>query len=423
MHCSTRLITRLFAAALVAVASQAEAKTSLQALVDATPPGGELRLPAGRYDGPVVVDKAILIDGAGRVSIDGGGHGSVITLETDGATLRGLRIVNSGENHDGIDAGVRVRGNGNVIEDNVIEDCLFGVDLGQSNANDVRRNRIRSKPFELGLRGDGVRLWYSRENRIVENEISHVRDMVVWYSANNLIARNRVTGGRYALHFMYSEHNRVEENHYQDSMVGVFLMYSDGVELRRNFIARAKGATGMGIGFKESSNVLVEGNTIIDCAKAIYLDISPYEPDSDNRFLGNRIAFNSVGIVFHSDWHGNVFEGNDFESNFTQVAVRGGGGASRHTWRGNRWDDYRGFDRDRDGQGDTPYELYSYADRFWIDRPAAAFFRGSPLFEVIDFLDRLAPFTQPTLVVRDETPRFTLERVGGEVAPPPRWQN
>ena len=41
-----------------------------------------------------------------------------------------------------------------------------------------------------------------------------------------------------------------------------------------------------------------------------------------------------------------------------------------------------------------------------MDLPNAAFFRGSPLFEVIDFLDRLAPFSEPTLVVRAETPRF-----------------
>ena len=35
-----------------------------------------------------------------------------------------------------------------------------------------------------------------------------------------------------------------------------------------------------------------------------------------------------------------------------------------------------------------------------------ALFRGSPLFEAIDFLDRLAPFSDPTLVLTDETPRF-----------------
>jgi len=207
---------------------------------------------------------------------------------------------------------------------------------------------------------------------------------------------------------VYSEANRVEENDYRGNMVGVFLMYSDGVEIRGNRITGALGATGMGIGFKETSNVVLEDNAIVYCAKGIYLDVSPYQPDTTNRFLRNRIAYNGVGVEFHSDWHGNVFEDNDFSGNFTQVSVRGGGSASQNRWAGNRWDDYVGFDRDGDGHGDTPYDLYSYADRIWQEIPPAAFFRGSLLFEVIDFLDRLAPFSAPTMVLRDELPLFSV---------------
>lgn len=381
---------------------------SLQDLVDATPVGGVLRPPAGRYEGSIKISRAITIDGRGEVVLDGEGTGSVITVRGSNVTLRGLDIRGSGENHDTLDSGISVHGHHNVIEDNTIEDCLFGIDLGQSNYNVIQRNTIGSKPLDLGVKGDGVRLWYSRNNKILHNKIHDVRDVVVWYSADNLIAHNEVTGGRYALHFMYSKRNFVEDNRYVGNMVGVFLMYSDGVELRRNEIAQGVGATSMGIGFKESSNVVLEDNAILRCATGIYLDISPYEPDTNNFFRRNRIAFNSVGVLFHSDWHSNVFESNDFEDNFTQVAVRGGGGATRHRWHGNRWADYRGFDRNDDGTGDKPYELFAYADRFWIDRPHAAFFRGSPLFEVIDMLDRLAPFSEPTLVVRDDSPRFVL---------------
>jgi nitrous oxidase accessory protein len=378
----------------------------LQALVDATAPGQVLRPPPGSYAGPIVIRTPIVLDGGGRVRVDAQGEGTVIRIETDGAEVRGLHLTGSGEIHDRLDAAVQVRGDGNRVLDNVITDCLFGIDLQQSNRNRIQGNRIGSKDLELGIRGDAIRLWYSRENEILENEIRDSRDMVVWYSGSNRIARNVVSGGRYALHFMYSEANLVEENHYQGNMVGVFLMYSDGVVLRGNRISGALGATGMGIGFKESSDILVEDNVLIHCAKAIYLDISPYEPDTTNRFLGNRIAYNGIGVVFHSDWQGNVFRDNDFHGNFTQVAVRGGGSAARHLWQGNRWDDYRGFDRDRDGRGDRPYELFSYADRIWQERPEAAFFRGSPLFEAIDFLDRLAPFAEPVMVLRDESPRF-----------------
>ena len=393
---------------LVPVGAAAEAPPSFQEWVDATPAGALLSPPPGVYAGPVEIRRPIRIEGRGEVVIDAGGRGSVVRVLTDGASLSGLRLRGSGENHDTLDAGVQVRGSGNVVEDNVIEDCLFGVDLQQSNRNAIRRNRIRSKPLPMGVKGDAIRLWYSFENEVIGNDISDVRDVVVWYSSDNAITENSVSGSRYALHFMYSQRNRVERNRYHGNMVGVFLMYSDGVEIRNNRITGSIGATGMGIGFKESSNVLVEGNAIVYCSRGIYLDISPYEPDTSNRFLSNQIAYNGVGVSFHSDWHGNIFRGNDFDGNFTQVAVRGGGGANRHLWVGNRWDDYRGFDRDGDGRGDTPYELYAYADRIWMQVPAAAFFRGSPLFEAIDFLDRLAPFAEPTRILRDPEPRFAL---------------
>jgi nitrous oxidase accessory protein len=394
--------------AMLAIASTAGAAApNLQDLIDATAPGETLRLAAGRYEGPVVIDKPIALVGEGDVVVDAGGEGSVIRILTDGASVQGLHLSGSGDNHDHLDAGVQVRGNGNRIEGNVISDCLFGVDLQQSNRNVVRGNRISSKDLPMGVRGDAVRLWYSRENEITDNVISDVRDVVVWYSESNLIARNSVARSRYALHFMYSKKNLVEGNHYSENMVGVFMMYSDGVELRNNRIIHGQGATAMGIGFKESSNVLVSGNTIMDCAKAIYLDISPYEPDTTNRFLGNHIGYNGVGILFHSDWHGNVFRANDFTGNFTQVAVRGGGSAARHVWSENHWGDYEGFDRNGDGVGDSPYELYAYADRLWVDVPPLAFFRGSPLFEAIDFLERLAPFTHPTLILRDELPNLS----------------
>jgi nitrous oxidase accessory protein len=81
----------------------------------------------------------------------------------------------------------------------------------------------------------------------------------------------------------------------------------------------------------------------------------------------------------------------------------------RNDWTGNHWDDYQGFDRDADGIGDTPHEVRAYSDRLWMHTPAAEFFRGAPVLEAIDFLQRLAPFSEPVLVLRDEQPKF--ERV------------
>jgi nitrous oxidase accessory protein len=394
----------------------AEDYPPLQPLIDATPEGETLIPPPGVYAGPVVIERPINLDGQHQVSIDNGGKGSVIILQTDGATVRNLHLTNSGESHNDLDAGVQVRGRFNVIKDNTIDNCLFGVDLQQSDHNVVRRNRISSKPFELGQRGDAVRLWYSFHNKITDNEISNVRDTVVWYSADNTIARNTASDSRYSLHFMYSRRNLVEANRYYNNAVGIFLMYSDGVEIRNNHIAHATGPTGVGIGLKETSELTVEDNEILYCASGLYIDVSPFQPDTTNRFNGNLIAYNGIGIRFLNDWTGNVFQQNQFVDNLTQIAVTGGKTANRNVWAGNYWSDYEGFDQNEDGTGDAPYELYAYADRLWQDEPYAQFFKGSPMLEVLDFLERLAPFSAPDMLVRDEQPSMdTITRVAETV--------
>jgi len=381
----------------------------LQDLVDKSEPNSTLIPPPGAYAGPVTLDFPLTIDGQGKVTIDAGGKGSVIYVDTDGAVLKNLHLTNSGESHNDIDAGVQVRGNFNVIKDNVIDNCLFGIDLQESKFNIIRRNHISSKPVELGVRGDSVRLWYSFNNKITDNVIRDSRDMVVWYSADNVIARNDSRNGRYSLHFMYSKYNDVDSNHYENNSVGIFLMYSDSVVVRNNYIAYANGPTGMGIGFKESSDVDISNNRIMYCATGMYIDISPYDPDATNRIHDNVVAFTSIGINFLNDWKGNIFERNSFKGNQTQIAVSGGKTASRNVWKGNYWDDYEGFDLDNDGIGDSAYELYSYADRIWMDVPVARFFQGTPVMAVLDFLERLAPFSSPDMLVKDEQPLMSAE--------------
>jgi nitrous oxidase accessory protein len=393
---------------LIPTSTQA-AYPPLQPLVDAAEAGSVLTPEPGIYAGPVLVDKPLTIDGRNQVTIDGGGQGTVVLLDTDGATLQNLRLTNSGSSHNDLDSGVQVRGKFNVIKDNRIDDALFGVDLQQSENNIVRRNHISSKPVELGVRGDAIRLWYSFNNQVTDNIIRDARDTVVWYSRDNLIARNDARGGRYSLHFMYSQTNHVEGNHYEDNTVGIFLMYSDGITVRNNLIANASGTTGIGIGFKETSDVTIEGNRILYCAEGMYLDVSPYQPGSINVFRDNLIAYNGIGVRFINDWQGNLFTGNRFKGNTTQVVVEGGKTANRNQWDGNYWDDYEGFDRDADGIGDTPHVIHAFADRLWMDVPPAQFFKGSPMLEVIDFLERLAPLTTPDLLVRDERPLWSAD--------------
>ncbi|HRD89531.1 MAG TPA: nitrous oxide reductase family maturation protein NosD [Accumulibacter sp.] len=382
----------------------------LQELVNAAPAGSVLKPPAGVYSGPLVVDKPLTIDGGGAVTIDGGGKGTVAVLAASDSVLRGLRLVNSGSSHDSDDACLNVRGDRNRIENLQIDDCLFGIDLKKANDNVLRGNRIRSKPFDLGTRGDSLRLWYSHRNLIADNLIEDARDMVAWYSNDNRYVDNTARRSRYSIHFMFASNNLVEGNRFHDNAVGVYVMYSGGGAIRNNLFSRANGPTGMAVGFKEASDVLVEGNEIIYCAIGVGLDMSPFEPDSTISIRANRIAYNGVGISFLADKEGTVVEGNTFEGNLSQVAMGDAGSARNNVWRGNYWDDYQGFDRDRDGRGDRPHELYAYADQLWMAVPYARFFRNAPVMEMLDFLERLAPFSAPVLLLRDQQPVFDKSR-------------
>lgn len=375
---------------------------ALQDMIDAAPDGAEITPPAGVYVEQLVIDRPIVLDGRNGVVIDGGEIGTVVTIETNGATMRNLTVRNSGRLHNKVNAGLRIKGDFNVIKDVRIENALFGIDMTQASNNVLRRNYVGSKDMPLEMRGDSVRIWYSNDNVFEKNIVEDSRDFVIWYSEGNMIRDNIVRRGRYGIHFMYAHENFVVGNTVEDCVVGVFLMYANDVKVTDNQILRSWGASGTGIGFKETSGALIARNDLIGNATGIYLDPSPWDPDKINTFEDNVIAYNGIGVEFHTDWKGNHFDRNAFVSNFTQVSVRGGGTALRESWNGNFWDDYAGFDKDGDAVGDVPYEVYNYADRIWMERPYASFFRGGLALGALDFVERLAPFSEPKLLVREQ---------------------
>jgi nitrous oxidase accessory protein len=382
----------------------APAARPLQPLIDATAPGGTLRLAAGAYAGPAVIDKTMVLDGGGAATLDGAGQGTVLTVRARGAIVRGLRIVGSGDLHDRLDAGVLIEGDDNLVEDNRIEDVLFGVVMSRADGNRVRGNRIRSRHDNPAERGDAVRLWYSRFNRIEGNDIARARDIALANAAHNRIVGNRIRDGRTGLHMIFSPRTLVEGNELSGNTGGIFALNSDGLVVRGNRILHAMSASGAAIGLKETDAALILGNEIVHCAVGILAD-SPVHPVNRITVVGNRIAHTITGITFYGEKGGHIVRDNRFEHNLAHAVLYGSGDPLANDWLGNDWDDYEGFDRDGDGVGDTPYEVYAFADRIWIENPQATFFRKAPAMELLDILERLAPFASPALILRDAAPR------------------
>jgi len=384
----------------------------LQDAIDAAPSGSILKLPAGVYKGSIVINKPITIVGKEEgVVIDGEGNGTVITAKGSFITLKNLKIIGSGERHDTLDAAIKmVEGSQCEISDCVIEDCLFGIDLQMIKNSIISNNFITSKDIDLGLRGDGLRLWYSNDNIVTKNALVKSRDMVIWYSHGNKIVNNSGEYGRYSLHFMYAGKNLVKNNHYQFNSVGIFFMYSKDTTAEGNVVKSSLGATGMGIGLKDVSNFVLRNNTVLYNAQGIYIDRSPFEPDTHNWIEDNKIIYNSEALHFHSLSENNILKNNTIMGNIEDIVNDSRGSKTNdNEIVGNYWDKYEGFDANGDNIGDTPHRVYQYADQLWVYNKDVKFFYASPVISLLNFLAKLAPFSKPLFLLEDNEPKVKIE--------------
>jgi nitrous oxidase accessory protein len=399
---------------LFAAAAKAEPR-ALQPLIDATPPGATLELDAATYRGPARITRPLVLDGARRATLVGDGRSTVLAVAADGVTLRGLRITGSGDSQDRADAGLLLQGRGHLVEDNVFDDVLFGIHLQGVERSVVRRNRVRGKALAPGLRGDALRLWNSRHNRIEDNAFSRGRDLTLINSPDNRLERNRFDDGRYGLHVVFSPRLHAEGNRLEHTGTGIVVLYSPQLVLRANHVAHALTDGGAGIVLKDSDDSVVEGNEVLHCAVGMKLD-TPVEGRARLEVRGNHFAHNIVGLFFYGEAGSGNFSGNRFVANLTTVAISAPGAGSGHRWLANEWDEYQGLDFDRDRHGDTAHEVLLYADRIWMERPMTTFFRNSPALELLDFLERLAPFSSPVRVLVDPRPRIAHTPPPKEIA-------
>ena len=379
----------------------------LQEAIDNAKEGAILKLSAGVYEGNIIINKPISIIGKeDGVIIKGDGKGTVVQILSSYVTFKNITVINIGSRHELLDTGILIKEVKHIeVSNNRVVDCLFGIDMQIVTNSIVTHNYIQSKDADLGLRGDGLRVWYSNDNIVSNNELYKSRDMVVWYSHGNKIENNKGTYGRYSLHFMHAGKNIVRGNVYEMNSVGIFFMFSRDSIIENNIIKSSLGTTGMGIGLKEVDDFIIRNNTVIYNARGFYIDRSPYEPGSSNLFEGNNILYNTEAMRFHATNTNNQILSNKFLGNIEDVVNDTPGSKTyKNNFSNNQWDNYEGFDRDNNGIGDTPHKVYQYADKLWLYNPSLKYFYGSPVISLLNFLAKLAPFSEPRFLLEDKKP-------------------
>ena len=379
----------------------------LQEAIDNASEGSIITLSKGEYHGNIVINKALVIDGIDKkAKIIGDGKGSVISIKKSNVVIKNLSIENSGFSVEKIDSAIHAKEVNNItIENNHISDSLFGINFEQVNRSKIVDNFITSKDLELGIRGDGIRLWNSHDNQLFANRLYKSRDFVLWYSSGNNIENNYGSYNRYSLHFMYAGRNMVRNNFFEYNSVGIFFMYSSGTIAIGNTVKNSLGAFGVGIGMKDSSDFTLLENNLIYNPRGLYLDQSPYHPRTVNVFERNNILYNSSGVQFQVSRERSIFKENVIKGNIEPVVSdTPRNNLDINDWSGNYWDMYEGFDKNGDGYGDISYKYYVYVDKLWFYNLNVKFFYGSVIMDLLNFLAKFIPFSEPELLAVDNKP-------------------
>lgn len=405
----------------------------LQAVLDAASAGDVVALEKGKHKGPVSIGKALTLEGKPGALIVGNGKGSVITIESADAVVRGLGVRGSGTDMEAMDAGVFVTKTARraVVEDNTIEGNLYGIYLHGAQDAVARANRIIGiREGRMNEAGNGVSVWNAPGAKVIANDISFGRDGIFAVtSKHNVFSGNRFRNVRFAIHYMYTNDSEISGNVSTGNAVGYAIMYSSRLKITGNL---SDGDRDHGLLLNYANGSEISGNVVRgraqsperwktagrqggdhgvpaagepDAAPIAAARIGPEKcvfiyNANKNRFADNLFEGCAIGIHFTAGSERNSMSGNAFIRNRNQVKYVG----TRYLdWsdggRGNYWSDNPAFDLNGDGVGDNAYRPNDLVDRVLWTAPQAKVLVNSPAVQVIRWAQSQFPALLPGGVV------------------------
>jgi nitrous oxidase accessory protein len=384
------LLTIVSSVTAAATVHEVPAGGSIAAVLETVAPGDTVHLAGATYRENIVIDVPVVLSGAPGAEIRGGFEGNVVHITAPGTVIEGLHIAEAGPHLTKDMACILIEADDVTIRNCTVTESLHGVYVKAGNRTTIADSTIEGRLDLIESdRGNGIHLWNSSDNHILDNEIFNVRDGIYFsFADSTVIERNHIHHVRYGLHYMYSNNNSFYDNLFEKNVAGAALMYSEDIIFARNTFARCRGFRAYGILFQSMSRVGATSNLIIDNSRGIFMN----NADS-NTFENNDVVDNDLAVQLNGGCDNNLFARNNFINNLSELLLDVSDAETR--WAdgvgGNHWSGYRGYDLDGNGVGDLPFPIQNVFQIMETKVPEVRFYLLSPAANVLKAAEHALP--------------------------------
>jgi len=289
--------------------------STIQAALAVAGPGDTIRVAADHVaneNSLVITQNGLTLQGENKDTtiIDGGNSGNrVIIVEADNVVISGFTIRNAGTSYGAFGTFLNYSKNA-YLTNNIFSGCSFLV-----RADHCTNVTVTSSTFLDGTFSQGAAM--------------------------------------YAIH---CQTGLIESNTFNGNYVGAFVVFSTGFIIRNNSFSSCiyHGAT-----ISHSAGNWVVKNTFTFNDASIVIK---YSESVDNTVIGNTVSNSNEGLSLQYTVSNNIIHHNNFinnvqQVNFTDSLLSNVWSTSLPIAEGNYWSNYAGIDANKDGIGDSAYNV------------------------------------------------------------------
>lgn len=373
---------------------------SIQSAINQAAAGDTILVEKGVYlEKGLLIGKPLFLKGLNMPVLDGEHKYEIVSIKSDGVTLEGFDLRNSGVSGWNDIAGIKIYDAKNVvIRSNRLENTFFGIYCQNAAHCTIINNSLHSNAADEIESGNGIHCWKCDSMEIINNTITGHRDGIYFeFVTHSLIEHNNSFNNvRYGLHFMFSHNDTYKNNVFNNNGSGVSVMFSHGVNMLGNTFEGSRGGSAYGILMKEITDSHAEANHFSNNTCGIYMEGTTRIMVTGNTFDGNGWA-----MKIQASCSDNTITGNNFKGNTFDVATNGSLVLSRFSR--NYWDKYEGYDLNRDGIGDIPYRPVSLYSMIAERNPTTMMLFRSFIVSLLDKAEKIIPSMTP-VDMKDDTP-------------------